>query len=58
MPKKKDVLPTPEELKFYRSKAVDGSYIGQKQLSKVFAALDDALARAERAEARILELEG
>lgn len=57
MPQKMDALPTPEELKFYRSKAVSGAHIGRRQLSKVFAALDAALARAERAEARIKELE-
>ncbi len=57
MPKEKDSLPTPEELKHYRSKTVTGSYIGQRQLTKVFAALDAAIERAERAEQRLAEAE-
>lgn len=46
-------LPTPSELAFYRSKIETGSYIGTRQLAAVFAALDDAVDRAEKAENRL-----
>lgn len=50
-------LPTPEELKFYRSKVETGSHIGSRQLAAVFAALDDATARTEAAEKRVRAME-
>lgn len=46
-------LPTPRELDFYRSKVRDGSHIGKNQLAAIFAALDDAVDRVEKAEARL-----
>lgn len=49
-------LPTPEELEFYRGKIETGSFIGPRQLASVFAALDDATARAEAAEKRVRDM--
>lgn len=50
MRKKTIKLPSPEELAFYRSKIETGEHIGVRQLASVFAALDDAVARAKQAE--------
>lgn len=50
MSKEKSKLPTPAELNFYRSKVETGSHIGTRQLAAVFAALDDAEGRAQKAE--------
>lgn len=56
MSKKAQKLPTEAELAFYRSKSVDGSYIGKNQLAAVFAALDAETARADFADNQIREL--
>ena len=53
MSKKTTRLPTPADLAFYRSKIATGSFIGKNQLAAVFAALDDAVARANDAEAKL-----
>lgn len=56
MSKNTKKLPTAKELAFYRSKAVDGSYIGKNQLAAVFAALDAETARADLAEQWLLSV--
>lgn len=53
MSKKANRLPTASELAFYRTKAVDGSYIGKNQLAAVFAQLDAEIARADFAEQQL-----
>lgn len=56
MSKSSPKLPTPEELALYRGKIATGSHIGSRQLAAVFAALDDANARAEAAETRVRDM--
>ena len=58
MSRKIKKLPTPEDLAFYRSKIETGSFIGKNQLAAVFAALDNAEARANCAEERLQSLVG
>lgn len=57
MGKRTPKLPTPAELALYRGKIETGSHIGSRQLAAVFAALDDATARAEAAEKRVRDME-